>query len=160
MRSACLERKTLETGVSVDWCLDGSGVCEINTGIGFFDHMLTLLAKHSFSDLNVQASGDLDVDSHHTVEDCGIVLGQALKEAIGDTGIFAVIEESGFFAIHFHGLGGKVGGVVKVGIIFTCFHRVNTGLLIIKCCSIYSGKVLWLYEAGIISHGDAELLLF
>ena len=84
MRSACLERKTLETGVSVDWCLDGSGVCEINTGIGFFDHMLTLLAKHSFSDLNVQASGDLDVDSHHTVEDCGIVLGQAIAQALGD----------------------------------------------------------------------------
>ena len=84
MRSACLERKTLETGVSVDWCLDGSGACEIITGIGFFDHMLTLLAKHSFSDLTVQASGDLDVDSHHTVEDCGIVLGQALKEAVGD----------------------------------------------------------------------------
>ena len=89
MRSACLERKTLETGVSVDWCLDGSGLCEISTGIGFFDHMLILLAKHSFSDLNVQATGDLDVDSHHTVEDCGIVLGQALKEAIGDkAGIF------------------------------------------------------------------------
>ena len=86
MRSACLERKTLETGVSVDWCLDGSGACEISTGIGFFDHMLTLLAKHSFSDLTVQASGDLDVDSHHTVEDCGIVLGQALEQAIGDKG--------------------------------------------------------------------------
>ena len=84
MRSECLERKTLETGVSVDWCLDGSGACEISTGIGFFDHMLTLLAKHSFSDLTVQASGDLDVDSHHTVEDCGIVLGQALKQAVGD----------------------------------------------------------------------------
>lgn len=84
MRSASIERKTLETGVSVDWSLDGSGYCDINTGIGFFDHMLTLLAKHSFSDLIVQAAGDLDVDSHHTVEDCGIVLGQALKEAVGD----------------------------------------------------------------------------
>ena len=84
MRSAAVERKTLETGVSVEWNLDGSGSCEINTGIGFLDHMLTLLAKHSFSDLTVQAKGDLDVDSHHTVEDCGIVLGQTLKEAIGD----------------------------------------------------------------------------
>ena len=84
MRRGSVERKTLETGVSVDWCLDGSGLCDISTGIGFFDHMLTLLAKHSFSDLTVQATGDLDVDSHHTVEDCGIVLGQALKEAIGD----------------------------------------------------------------------------
>ena len=84
MRRGSVERKTLETGVSVDWCLDGSGLCDISTGIGFFAHMLTLLAKHSFSDLTVQATGDLDVDSHHTVEDCGIVLGQALKEAIGD----------------------------------------------------------------------------
>lgn len=84
MRSGSVERKTLETGVSVEWDLDGSGSCEINTGIGFFDHMLTLLAKHSFSDLTVQAVGDLDVDSHHTVEDCGIVLGQALRAAVGD----------------------------------------------------------------------------
>ena len=84
MRSASVKRNTLETGVSVEWNLDGTGSCEINTGIGFFDHMLTLLAKHSFSDLTVQATGDLDVDSHHTVEDCGIVLGQVLKQAVGD----------------------------------------------------------------------------
>lgn len=84
MRSGSLERNTLETGVSVDWNLDGTGMCDINTGIGFFDHMLTLLAKHSFTDLTVQAQGDLDVDSHHTVEDCGIVLGSVLKQAIGD----------------------------------------------------------------------------
>lgn len=83
MRSATVERKTLETGVSAEWNLDGKGICEINTGIGFFDHMLTLLAKHSFTDLAVQAAGDLDVDSHHTVEDCGIVLGEALAQAVG-----------------------------------------------------------------------------
>lgn len=84
MRRGTLERSTFETGVNVDWNLDGTGMCEINTGIGFFDHMLTLLAKHSFTDLTVQAQGDLDVDSHHTVEDCGIVLGSALKQAIGN----------------------------------------------------------------------------
>lgn len=84
MRCGSMERKTLETRVSVEWDLDGSGVSDINTGIGFFDHMLTLLSKHSFTDLTVQASGDLDVDSHHTIEDCGIVMGQALKEAVGD----------------------------------------------------------------------------
>ncbi len=84
MRKAAIERKTLETGVSAEWNIDGGGSCDINTGVGFFDHMLTLLAKHSFSDLTVQAVGDLDVDSHHTVEDCGIVLGQALREAVGD----------------------------------------------------------------------------
>lgn len=88
MRTGSVERKTFETGVTAEWNLDGSGISDINTGIGFFDHMLTLLAKHSFTDLSLQASGDLDVDSHHTVEDCGIVLGQALKEAAGDkTGI-------------------------------------------------------------------------
>ena len=82
-RSAALERKTLETGVSCELKLDGTGCCDINTGIGFFDHMLTLFAKHSFCDLTLHAAGDLDVDSHHTVEDCGIVLGQALRRAIG-----------------------------------------------------------------------------
>ncbi len=84
MRTGSVERRTFETGVTAEWNLDGSGMCDVNTGIGFFDHMLTLLAKHSFTDLSLQASGDLDVDSHHTVEDCGIVLGQALKEAAGD----------------------------------------------------------------------------
>ncbi len=84
MRCGSIERKTLETSVFAELNLDGSGLCEINTGIGFFDHMLTLFAKHSFSDLTLNASGDLDVDSHHTVEDCGIVLGQVLKQAIGD----------------------------------------------------------------------------
>ena len=84
MRIGAVERKTLETGVNAEWNIDGSGAAEINTGVGFFDHMLTLLAKHSFSDLTLQAVGDLDVDSHHTVEDCGIVLGQALRQAVGD----------------------------------------------------------------------------
>ena len=84
MRTASLERKTLETGISCELNLDGTGFCEVSTGIGFFDHMLTLLAKHSFCDLRLQAQGDLEVDSHHTVEDCGIVLGQVLKEALGN----------------------------------------------------------------------------
>lgn len=84
MRCASVERRTLETSVSVELELDGSGSCEINTGVGFFDHMLTLLAKHSFMDLMLQATGDLDVDSHHTVEDCGLCLGQALRQAVGD----------------------------------------------------------------------------
>lgn len=88
MRAGNVSRTTLETRIAVDWTLDGSGDSEAVTGIGFFDHMLDLLAKHSFSDLKVHADGDLDVDSHHTVEDCGIALGQALKEALGDkTGI-------------------------------------------------------------------------
>ena len=72
MRQAVKERKTLETAVSVSIGLDGSGKADIATGVGFFDHMLTLLAKHGFLDLQVKAQGDLQVDCHHTVEDCGI----------------------------------------------------------------------------------------
>jgi imidazoleglycerol-phosphate dehydratase len=87
-RCAVIERKTAETQAAIKLDLDGEGKCEIATGIGFLDHMLTLLAKHSFMDLTVKAKGDLEVDSHHTVEDIGIVLGEALKEALGDkTGI-------------------------------------------------------------------------
>ena len=83
-RRAEIERKTAETQISVKLNLDGEGKCDIATGIGFLDHMLTLLAKHSFMDLTVKAKGDLEVDSHHTVEDIGIVLGEALQEALGD----------------------------------------------------------------------------
>lgn len=84
MRQAAKERKTLETDVKVNLDLDGSGIADIATGVGFFDHMLILLAKHGFLDLTVQAQGDLHVDCHHTVEDCGIVLGEAIKAAVGD----------------------------------------------------------------------------
>ena len=88
MRTAEIERQTLETNIELSLNLDGEGQAEIATGIGFLDHMLVLLAKHAFLDLSVKASGDLHVDSHHTVEDCGIVLGQALKQSIGNkTGI-------------------------------------------------------------------------
>ena len=73
MRCGSVERKTLETDIFAELNLDGTGICQVNTGIGFFDHMLTLFAKHSFSDLTLKAVGDLDVDSHHTVEDCGIL---------------------------------------------------------------------------------------
>ena len=83
-RCAEIKRKTAETQISVKLTLDGEGKCDIATGIGFLDHMLTLLAKHSFMDLTVKAKGDLEVDSHHTVEDIGIVLGEALREALGD----------------------------------------------------------------------------
>ncbi len=84
MRQFEKERQTLETSVAVSINLDGSGKAEIATGIGFFDHMLTLLAKHGFLDLKILAQGDLQVDCHHTVEDCGIVLGEAIKAAAGD----------------------------------------------------------------------------
>ena len=84
-RTAKLTRNTHETKVSLDVNLDGEGTYNVSTGIGFFDHMLEQLAKHALLDLNIKAEGDLHIDAHHTAEDVGITLGQALKEAIGDT---------------------------------------------------------------------------
>src|SRR6056297_703730 len=83
-RKASIERKTGETDIALHLNLDGRGQSEIATGVGFFDHMLELFAKHSLFDLTVKATGDLHVDDHHTVEDTGICLGQAIREAIGD----------------------------------------------------------------------------
>ncbi|NIA21465.1 MAG: imidazoleglycerol-phosphate dehydratase HisB [Anaerolineaceae bacterium] len=83
-RTAEVARKTGETDIAATVDLDGSGRADIATGIGFFDHMLTLLARHSLIDLTVKATGDLEVDAHHTVEDVGIVLGQAIDQALGD----------------------------------------------------------------------------
>jgi imidazoleglycerol-phosphate dehydratase len=79
-----MKRQTAETNISTTLNIDGTGKSEIATGIGFFDHMLLLLAKHGFMDLQLIAQGDLQVDGHHTVEDTGIVLGQALAKALGD----------------------------------------------------------------------------
>ena len=84
MRSAEIERNTKETKIKLSLNLDGEGKGEINTGIGFFNHMLELLKKHALIDLSVTCDGDLDVDYHHTVEDVGLVLGQALNQALGD----------------------------------------------------------------------------
>ncbi len=83
-RSTTVKRKTKETDIEMMLEIDGIGKSEISTGIGFFDHMLEGFSKHGFFDLNLKADGDLSVDGHHTVEDTGIVLGQAIKEAIGD----------------------------------------------------------------------------
>lgn len=83
-RTASIQRKTGETDIALTLNLDGSGQAEIETGIGFFNHMLTLFAKHGLFDLTVRAIGDLDVDQHHTVEDTGICLGQAIRQAVGD----------------------------------------------------------------------------
>lgn len=84
MRKSIITRKTKETDITVELNLDGTGVAEIDTGIGFFDHMLSSFARHAFIDLKVSVRGDLNVDGHHSVEDTGIVLGTALKEALGD----------------------------------------------------------------------------
>jgi len=83
-RSATVQRKTKETQIEIKWALDGEGMANVSTGIPFFDHMLTLFSVHGFFNLSVAAQGDLEVDPHHTVEDVGLVLGDALQQALGD----------------------------------------------------------------------------
>lgn len=83
-RTATFKRHTKETQIQVDLNIDGTGKNDISTGIGFFDHMLDLLGVHGFFDLNIKAAGDIHIDYHHTVEDVGIVLGEAFKSALGD----------------------------------------------------------------------------
>jgi len=95
-RQATIRRDTAETKINLSVNLDGTGVSEISTGVAFFDHMLTLLSRHAMIDLKVKATGDTDVDYHHTVEDVGIVLGSAIKEALGDK---AGIRRYGFFIL-------------------------------------------------------------
>jgi imidazoleglycerol-phosphate dehydratase len=96
MRTATVERKTRETEIAVSLDLDGSGECDIDTGIGFLDHMLESFGRHSMIDLKVRAQGDLHVDFHHTTEDSAIVMGQAVKKALGD---YAGINRFGSAAI-------------------------------------------------------------
>ena len=84
MRKASTSRKTSETAITASVDLDGSGKYDIATGVGFFDHMLEQLARHSLIDITLRAEGDLHIDDHHTVEDCGIALGQALGQALGE----------------------------------------------------------------------------
>ncbi|MCA9203179.1 MAG: imidazoleglycerol-phosphate dehydratase HisB [Planctomycetales bacterium] len=83
-RTAAISRRTAETNIQLELNLDGTGAADVATGVGFFDHMLTLLARHAVMDLKVRAEGDLHVDQHHTVEDVGICLGQAMRQALGD----------------------------------------------------------------------------
>ncbi|MBQ1493056.1 MAG: imidazoleglycerol-phosphate dehydratase HisB [Blautia sp.] len=95
-RIATISRTTKETDIQVTLNLDGSGVCQANTGVGFFDHMLDGFARHGLFDLSVTCKGDLQVDSHHTIEDVGIVIGSAIREAVGDK---AGIKRYGHFAL-------------------------------------------------------------
>ena len=95
-RRAHIERNTKETKIVIDLNLDGTGKCSVDTGIGFFDHMLNSFARHGLFDLTVTADGDLEVDCHHTIEDTGIVLGEAIKEALGDK---AGIRRFGYFLL-------------------------------------------------------------
>ena len=94
-RTATVTRKTRETDITATWDLDAAGASEITTGIGFLDHMLEAMAKHSGTTLRLSCTGDLHIDGHHTTEDCGIVLGQCLRQALGDR---AGIERFGHIA--------------------------------------------------------------
>ncbi len=106
MRQAAVERTTKETKISCSINVDGTGENTIETGIGFFDHMMQLLSFHSGMDLTLKAEGDLQVDDHHTIEDCGIVLGQAFRKAIGDAkgiaryGNFSCVMDEALGEIH------------------------------------------------------------
>lgn len=110
-RVAAIQRQTTETNITLSLNLDGTGQHEISTGVGFLDHMLTAVSVHALFDLEVQATGDLHIDSHHTIEDVGIVLGQALNQALGDRkGInrvghaYVPMDEAlGFVALDFSG---------------------------------------------------------
>jgi len=110
-RTATIQRTTSETDITITINLDGTGQHEINTGVGFLDHMLTAVAVHGLFDLQVQVKGDLHIDSHHTIEDVGIVIGQAINEAVGDRkGInrvghaYVPMDEAlGFVALDFSG---------------------------------------------------------
>lgn len=95
-RSAVVNRKTAETDIALSLSIDGRGRSDIDTGVPFFDHMLTLFAKHGLFDLTIRSKGDVDVDYHHTVEDVGLVLGQAFKDALGDK---VGIKRYGFFVL-------------------------------------------------------------
>jgi len=95
-RAATVSRKTAETDIQLRLTIDGRGVAKVDTGVPFFDHMLTLFTKHGLFDLEVTAKGDVDVDYHHTVEDVGLVLGQAFKDALGDK---VGIRRYGFFIL-------------------------------------------------------------
>lgn len=97
MRTGSASRETKETSVSAQISIDGTGKAEIHTGIGFLDHMLEQLARHSLMDITLQAKGDLHIDPHHTTEDVGIVLGLALRDALGDMkGFSARLTRSGW----------------------------------------------------------------
>lgn len=118
-RKATIERKTRETDLNVSIYLDGTGESSVDTGIGFFDHMLTHLAKHSLCDLVVKCKGDLEVDAHHTVEDVGIAVGQAIAKAVGDkagivrygSSIIPMDEALVLTALDLSGRGGLVYGL-------------------------------------------------
>ncbi len=134
MRTATVNRETRETRIAVELNVDGSGACEIHTGVGMFDHMLEQLAKHGRFDLKVEAKGDLHVDEHHTVEDVAIVLGQAFAKALGDRkGIVrmghAIVPMDEALAMVAVDLSGRGYAVVEASFTKTYINELPTDLI-------------------------------
>ena len=133
-REAALTRRTSETDITLSVALDGDGGSEIVTGVGFFDHMLTHIARHGLLHLSIQATGDLHIDDHHTVEDIGIALGQALREAVGDK-----------------------AGITRYG-----FSSVPMDEALVACALDWSGRGLLVHDFGFpspkIGSFDTELV--
>ncbi len=134
MRKAEISRKTKETDISLSLNLDGSGKANINTGVGFFDHMLTQIAVHGLIDIDLQASGDLHIDAHHTVEDCGLVLGDAIGQALGERrGIVRMAEASvpmdDALARVFLDLSGRSYSVIQTSWVSSSVGGIPTSLL-------------------------------
>ena len=149
-RRATIERNTKETNVSVTLNLDGSGTAQLDTGIGFFDHMLDGFARHGFFDLAISADGDLEVDCHHSIEDLGIVLGMALKEALQDKGgirrygsFYIPMDEAlGFCALDVSG---------RAFLVFDAdFENPSVGAF--DCCMVKEFFRALAFQAGITLH--------
>ena len=127
-RTATVTRKTRETNITVTLDLDGSGKADLHTGIGFFDHMLDGFARHGLFDLTLHCDGDLNVDCHHTIEDCGIALGAAIREALGDK-----------------------AGIVRYG---SCMLPMDETLAL--CAVDLGGRPYFVYDASSARHGCAD----
>jgi imidazoleglycerol-phosphate dehydratase len=172
-RSAKIDRQTAETKIHLSLDLDGSGQANISTGIGFFDHMLALFAAHSLIDLELRAEGDLHVDFHHTVEDTGICLGQALAEAIGDKAGLrrygaayvpldealarTVVDFCGRGFLHFqHELNGKFAGAFPGELVEDFLHAVCSNAKLTLHCDVLRGRnVHHILEVVFKSFGQA-----
>ena len=158
MRTAAIERETAETKIRCELNLDGTGKTEINTGIGFFDHMMTLLAFHGGMDLVLKAKGDLDVDDHHTIEDCGIVFGSAFKEALGDK---SGIKRYGTFTVPMDEALATVSLDIsnRPYLVFNCaFTRDQIGMMSTEMVEEFMRA--FAFNAGITLHVNPSLFSF
>ena len=165
-RTATITRKTKETDITLTLNLDGSGQADISTGVGFFDHMLDALTRHARFDLSVKAMGDLHIDEHHTVEDVGIVLGQALGQALGDRrGItrmgYAIVPMDEALAMVAVDIGGRAYAMFKGQFDTPSIGQMGTSLISHFLESVAQGAKLNLHTyllAGQDDHHRAEAI--